>query len=104
MPSANSYSSPSTAGGNREYLRDVLTVLEPEGTPVTSMIKKGEDAKGTYAEVLADTMRPARTTGRPEGQDANPSTNNAAKRQRFGNYPHILREDFSVTDMQESVD
>src|SRR2546429_1517606 len=104
MPAANSYSSPGTTGGNREYLRNVLTVLEPEGTPVTSMIKKGEDMKGTYAEVLADTFRPARTTGRPEGQDSGMGTNNAEKRQRFGNFPHIVREDFGVTDMQEAVE
>jgi hypothetical protein len=104
MPAANSYATPSTAGGNREYLRDVLTVLEPEATPVLSMLKKGEEMKGTYAEVLADTFRPARTSGRPEGQPAGVSTNNAAKRQRFGNYPHIFREDFGVTEMQEAVE
>lgn len=104
MPAANSYSSPSTAGGNREYLQNILTVLEPEGTPVTSMIKKGAEMKGTYAEVLADTFRPARTNGRPEGQDAGPATNNSDKRQRFGNYPHIVREDFGVTEMQQAVE
>ncbi len=104
MPAANSYANPSTAGGNREYLRDVLTILEPEGTPVTSMIRKGPEMEGTYAEVLADTMRPANTTGRPEGQDAGVDTNNANNRQRFGNYFHILREDFGVTDVQQIVE
>lgn len=104
MPAANSYSSPSTAGGNREYLRDVLTVLEPEGTPVTSMITKGPEMEGTFAEVLADTYRPARTSGRPEGQDAGVASNNSNKRRRFGNYPHIIREDFGVTDMQMGVE
>jgi len=104
MPAANSYSTPGTTGGNREYLRNVLTVLEPEGTPVVSMIKKGETMKGNYAEVLADTFRPARTSGRPEGQDSGLGTNNAEKRQRFGNYAHILREDFDVTDMQQAVE
>lgn len=104
MPSANSYASPSVAGGNREYLRDVLTILEPEGSPVTSMIRKGPEMTGTYGEVLADTMRPAKTTGRPEGQDAGVNTNNASNRQRFGNYFHILREDFGVTDVQEGVE
>lgn len=104
MPAANSYSSPSTAGGNREYLRDVLTVLEPEATPVTSMMKKGEEMKGTYAEVMADDFRAARTSGRPEGQPAGVATNNAKNRQRFGNYPHIIREDYGVTEMQDVVD
>lgn len=104
MPGANSYSSPSTAGGNREYLRNVLTVLEPEGSPVISMAKKGEDMKGTFAEVLADTFRPARLEGRPEGQDSGAGTNNAEQRERFGNYFHILREDFFVTDVQEGAE
>ncbi len=103
MPSANNYANPSVAGGNREYLRDVLTILEPEGTPVTSMITKGPEMEGTYAEVLADNMRPARTAGRPEGQDAGVNTNNAVNRQRFGNYPHIIREDYGVTDVQLAV-
>lgn len=103
MPNANSYASPSTQGGNREYLRDVLTILEPEGAPVTSMITKGPEMEGTYAEVLADTMRPAQTKGRPEGQDAGVSTNESVNRQRFGNYFHILREDFGTTEVQEAV-
>lgn len=104
MPSANSYASPSTAGGNREYLRNVLTVLDPSGTPVTTMMTKGEEMKGTLAEVLADTLRPSRRTGRPEGQDAGVNTNNSEKRQRFGNYFHIMREDFGTTDVQQGVD
>ena len=33
--------------GNREDLRDVLTILEPEATPVTSTIKKGPGPKAT---------------------------------------------------------
>lgn len=103
MPSANSYASPSTTGGNREYLRDVLTILEPEGTPVTSMITKGPEMEGTFAEVLADTMRPSSKKGRPEGQDAGVNSNLSNKRQRFGNYPHVLREDFGVTDVQNAV-
>lgn len=103
MPAANTYTSPSTQGGNREYLRDVLTILEPEGAPVSSMITKGPEMEGTYAEVLADTMRPAQKKGRPEGQDAGVNSNQANKRQRFGNYPHILREDFGVTEMQQAV-
>lgn len=103
MPQANTYSSPGTTGGNREYLRDVLTILEPQGTPVTSMIRKGPEMEGTYAEVLADVYRPARTSGRPEGQDAGVNSNLSNKRQRFGNYPHIIREDYGVTEMQEAV-
>ena len=39
---ANSYASPSIIGGNREDLRDILTIFEPEETPFTSACKKGD--------------------------------------------------------------
>lgn len=103
MPSANTYSSPSTAGGNREDLRDILTILEPEGTPVTSMIRKGPAPQATLVEVLADTLRPARTTGTPEGLDVNSFSNKANKRKRFGNYIHIVEDTFAVTDVEMNV-
>jgi len=103
MPSANSYASPSTTGGNREDLRDILTILEPEGTPVTSMISKGPAPKATLVEVLADTLRAPRTTGVPEGLDVNSFSNKASKRSRFGNYIHILEDSFAVTDVEMMV-
>lgn len=103
MPSANSYATPSTAGGNREDLRDILTILEPEGTPVSSMIRKGPAPKATLVEVLADTLRAARTSGTPEGKDITSYANKAVKRQRFGNYLHILEDTFAVTDVEMLV-
>ena len=54
MPGAQSYSSPGTTGGNREDLRDVLTILEPEQTPVVSAMRKGQKTGGTSTELLAD--------------------------------------------------
>src|ERR1051325_3817737 len=103
MPSANSYAAPSTTGGNREYIRDVLTILEPEGTPVTSMMTKGPAPQATLVEVLADTLRPARNTGTPEGKDINQFSNKSNQRARFGNYIHILTDTFAVTDVQMHV-
>lgn len=103
MPSANTYASPSTAGGNREDLRDVLTILEPEATPVTSMLRKGPAPKATLTEVLADSLRAARNTGTPEGLDVNSFSNKAVKRARFGNYIHILEDSYAVTDVEMLV-
>lgn len=103
MPSANTYASPGTLGGNREDLRDILTILEPEGTPVTSMMRKGAAPKATLVEVLADTLRAARTTGTPEGLDVNSFSNKASKRKRFGNYIHIVEDSFAVTDVEMNV-
>lgn len=103
MPAANSYVNPSTSGGNREDLTDILTIISPEATPVKSAIRVGPSPKATYTEVLADTLRSARTTGQTEGYDQGQFSNMAAKRARFGNYIHILSEGYSVTDVENLV-
>ena len=104
MASANSYASPSTTGGNREDLRDVLTILEPEQTPVVSAMRKGPGPRGTFTEVLADELATPSTDGQPEGKDIGSFTNKAAKRQRFGNFIQIATRDFGVSDVQMLVD
>lgn len=100
---ANSYSTPGTTGGNREDLKDVLTILEPEETPFTSMVKKGPAPAATYIEVMADTLRAVRTTGTPEGRDAGRGGNKTLKRQRFGTNLHRVMDEFAVTDVQQKI-
>ena len=104
MPGAQSYSSPGTTGGNREDLRDVLTILEPEQTPVVSAMRKGQKPGGTYTEVLADELDAPSTDGQPEGKDITQFANKAVKRQRFGNNIQIASRDFGVSDVQMLVD
>lgn len=94
---------PGTTGGNREWLSGTLTILEPEGTPFTSMVTKANDAKGTLSEVVADRLRAARTTGSREGTAGSSGNNKAAKRQRFGAYLHRFIDTFGVTDVQQAV-
>jgi hypothetical protein len=100
---ANSYSTPGTTGGNREDLRDVLTILEPEQTPYTSMVKKKSEAAAVLTEVLADTLRKPRTGGSREGQDAGQGNNKAQKRQRFGVYQHRIQDTYGTTDVQQAI-
>jgi hypothetical protein len=100
---ANSYASPSTAGGNREDLRDILTILEPEETPFTSSVQKGEGPNATFIEVLADTLRKPRISGTREGTDAGKANNKVAKRQRFGSYVHRVQDEYGVTDVQQAI-
>lgn len=100
---ANSYQSPSTIGGNREDLRDVLTILEPEDTPVTSSIKKGDSPNSVFIEVLADTLRLPRISGTKEGQDAGKANNKVIKRQRFGSFVHRVQDEYGVTDVQQAI-
>jgi len=85
-------------------MRPVLTILEPEQTPVVSAMRKGPGPKGTYTEVLADELDAPTTDGQPEGKDISQFANKAVKRQRFGNYIQIATRDFGVTDVQMLVD
>lgn len=104
MPSANSYSSPSTTGGNREDLTDILSIIAPEATPVVSAIRTGPMPNATYTETLVDTLRAARNSGSPEGRDQSVFSNKASNRARIGNYIHILDDSFGVTDVESKVD
>jgi hypothetical protein len=104
MPAANTYANPSTAGGNREDLMDVLTIVEPETFPVTSTLRKGAAPNAVFSEWLVDNLRPARIGGVPEGQDVQLFNNKATNRKRIGNYVQIFRDEFAVTDLQELVE
>lgn len=100
---ANSYQSPGTTGGNREWLDTTLTILEPEECPFTSLVSKDNSARGTFHETVADRLRAARTTGTREGATAGGGGNKAVKRQRFGAYLHRFLDTFGVTDVQQAV-
>lgn len=103
MPSANSYAVPGTSGGNREDLRNILTILEPEATPATSMMRKGPSPKSTFVEVLADTLDQPRQDGEAEGVDIANFSNKATARQRFGSYIHKRSRPYAVTDIQQLI-
>lgn len=100
---ANSYDTPGTQGGNREDLRDVLTILEPEETPYVSMARKGPAPAATLVEVLGDTLRKPRTNGTREGSDTGKGNNKATKRKRFGVYLHRTLDEYGVTDVQQAI-
>lgn len=100
---ANTFDSPGTKGGNREDLRNVLTILEPEDAPFTSMCRKGPGPAATFVEVLADTLRKPRNSGTREGKDAGKGGNKAVNRKRFGTYVHRVMDEYGVTDVQEAI-
>ena len=104
MPAANTYQNPSWAGGNREDLMDILTIVEPESFPVTSRLNKGAAPKAVFSEWLVDNLRAPRIGGVPEGQDVQTFNNKAINRKRIGNYIQIFRDEYSVTDVQELVE
>lgn len=89
--------------GNREDLSDILTILEPESTPLTSMANKAT-ASGTFFEVQVDDLSTASFDGVNEGEDVTSFDNKAANRARIGNYVQKFRRGYQVTDIQELVD
>ena len=81
----------------------ILTILEPESTPVTSLANK-KTATGTYFEWQVDDLSTAEFGGVSEGEDVTSFDNKAANRTRLGNYIQKLRRSFMVSDIQELVD
>lgn len=94
---------PGTAGGRREDLRNVLTILEPEETPFTSSLRKGPAPKSTFIETLGDTLKAPTTVGTKPGTDAKKGGNKAKNRQRFGVYIHRWMDEFGVDDVQQII-
>ncbi len=98
MAKAASYN----VAGNREDLSDILTILEPESTPLTSMANKAT-ATGTFFEVQVDDLSTASFDGVNEGEDVTSFDNKAANRARIGNYVQKFRRTYAVSDIQEIV-
>ena len=81
----------------------ILTILEPESTPLTSLASK-KKATGTFFEWQVDDLSTASFDGVSEGEDVTSFSNQAANRTRLGNYVQKLRRSFMVSDIQELVE
>ena len=90
--------------GNREDLTDILTILEPEVTPLLSSFKKAKGSTNVYHEWQLDSLSPVSFTGIPDGQDVVAYENQVANRARVGNYNQIFRRTWSVSVLQEASD
>ena len=99
MASSTSYNT----AGNREQILDIITVLEPESTPLVSMMKKG-NASSTFVEWQADKLSTPDFDGIGEGVDVQAFRNQAEDRARLGNYVQKFRDTFQVSDIQQLVD
>ena len=99
MASSTTYNT----AGNREDLTDILTILEPESCPVTSLASK-KTATGTFFEWQVDDLSTASFDGVNEGEDVTSFSNQAANRTRLGNYVQKFRRSFMVSDLQQLVD
>ena len=91
------------AAGNREQITDVLTLSEPEMTPVTSAAPK-KKATATFPEWQVDALQEPSFGGVDEGKDVDSFENKAANRVKLGNYIQKWRRTFQVSDIQQLVD
>ena len=98
-------STSSTVGsnkGNREDLSSMLTMLEPEQTPITSLCAKAK-ASGVLHEWIVDGLDAPSADGINETSDVTAFSNKFANRARLGNYTQIFRKDYLVSDLQNAV-
>ena len=98
MAQATSYN----VAGNREQILDVLTILEPEETPVVSMAKK-LPATATFVEWQVDDLSTPAFAGVNEGEDVSSFDNKAVNRTKLGNYVQKFRRQWMVSDIQQLV-
>lgn len=98
MASANTYN----VAGNKEQLTDLLTILEPETTPISSMIPKTK-ATASFVEFQVDSLSNPSFEGVSEGEDISAFSNKAENRARLGNYIQIFRREWKVSDVQQLV-
>ena len=102
MAMTKTHSSGTPIGSNREDLSDILTILEPERTPLLSLAKKGK-ANGTFFEWQCDDMSQPAFAGVVEGTDETSFTDKAANRAKLGNYIQVFRRNYQVSNIQELV-
>lgn len=100
MAQATSYNTT----GVREDLTDMLTILEPETTPILSSLNKMTKPGQPYSEWQADTLKAPNFSGIIEGVDVDNFEHKSANRGRFGNYIQKFRETWAVSDIEEITD
>ena len=105
MPFSNTYNvtNPGSAVSNREDLTDVLTILAPEETPLTSLAKKSK-ATATYNEWTVDSLATPVTAGVREGQDISSFVDKFSGRARLGNYIQLFQKNYMVSQLQDAVE
>lgn len=105
MPLSGTYdtTNPGAAVGNREDLKDILSLLEPESSPILSSLNK-QKAKATFVETLMDRYDAPSSDGVAEGADVTVIDDAFANRARTGNYIQKFRKTFGVSDLQQEAD
>jgi hypothetical protein len=89
---------------NREDVMSGFTMVEPQVTPMFSMLKKGRAPKASYTEWCVDDLSDPTQAAVAEGTDVTEFSNPGENRARIGN--HTQRQDraWQVSDLEELVD
>jgi hypothetical protein len=89
---------------NAEDVSRGFTMIEPQVTPMLSMLKKGTAPKASYTEWCVDDLLDPSLTAVEEGTDVSTYANPGENRARIGN--HLQRQDkaWSVSDLEVLVD
>lgn len=90
-----------SAVGNREQLSDVVSRIDPEDTPIYSMIPK-ESTSGTHPEWETETLDAPAANIQEEGDDFSFSA--ITPPVRVGNYTQIMSKKWIISETQEAVD
>ena len=107
MAFGNTYdtTSPGSGVGNREDLSDVVSILEPEQTPVYSLAGK-ITAKATNPEWTLDKLKTPSTgaAGVSEGADVTAFSDQHSGKGRVFNYTQKFQDTWQVSDFQNAVE
>lgn len=90
-----------SAVGNREQLSDVVSRIDPEDTPIYSMIPK-ESTSGTHPEWETETLASPAANAAEEGDEF--SFDAVTAPSRVGNYTQIFTKKWIISGTQEEVD
>ncbi|PWE57138.1 head protein [Metarhizobium album] len=90
----------SNATTNKETLADVVSRIDPEDTPIYTMLPKGS-AEGIHPEWITDSLEAPGDNAREEGEEY--TFDKADPPVRPGNYTQIFRKDWIISGSQEAA-
>lgn len=89
---------------NREDVLSGFTMVEPQATPLLSMLKKGKAPKASYHEWCVDDLSDPVLTAVEEGTDVSSFENPGVNRARIGNHVQRMDRSWSVSDLEVLVE
>lgn len=94
--------------GQREYLTDLIAVVDAQNTPFTSMARKSSELGNTLMRWQADAYAAAVSTGTVDGTDVDLTVSSSdtedptSARAELSIYPQIFRRSLRVSGLTES--